>query len=265
MKRRAILSVAILILGAAPALGESVFDGSLPPPPRFAAGPAAGAAIPTNGAASAAAAQEAPAKPDIGVAMRSFLVPGLAQQRLGRTTRARVFYGLEALTWIAAGSFLYAGYSREQSYKDYAVVFAGIQGTDRPDEYWEHIGEYLSSDGVGGYNEIVRRDARDYYYPDVAAMNDYYRTNAYEGIDAWRWRSASQFYQYGHLRDDSRFAYRYAIYSVFFAAALRVVSVADAVRLVRLESRPAQEPGGGASLGIEPTAGGMALCVRRSF
>lgn len=269
MKRRAMLLLALTLLGAAPALAESVFDGSSAAPPPFAPPPGAGAPALSTGMAGEAAreatAANAPAQPDMGVALRSFLVPGLAQQRLGRTTRARVYYGLETLTWIAAGSFLYAGHSRERSYKDYAVVFAGVEGTDRSDDYWEHIGEYLSNDGVGGYNETVRRDARDLYYPDVAAMNTYYRANAYEGADAWSWRSSAEFYRYGKLRDDSRFAYRYAIYSVFFAAALRVVSVADAVRIVRLESRRAPETGEGTSLGIEPTPGGAALCVRRSF
>ncbi len=262
MKRTTILLVLLLAASAA-GKAESVFDGDFGAAPRLDLGspaPAFGAEAVARGLALAG--EDAPT---LGTAAWSLLVPGLAQQKLGRTVRAKIYYGLETLSWIAAGSFLYAGYTREQAYQDYAVVFAGVAGTDRPDEYWQAIGEYSSSDGPGGYNEMIRRDARDLYYPDVDAMNVYFDDRAYAGDDVWQWRTSGDFRRYGKLRDDSRFAYRYAIYSVFFAAVLRVVSTADAVRLARGDVSAGAGSGPRTSLELARSPQGASLCLVRSF
>lgn len=262
MKRTA-LSLALLLAVSSASRAESVFDRGRPEPPRLEL------AAPADGYGASAIARGLSAgaggEATLGTAAWSLLLPGLAQQKLGHPVRAKIYYGVETLTWIAAGSFLYAGRVREIAYKDYAVVFAGIADADRPDGYWESIGEYLSSDGTGGYNEMVRRDARDLYYPDVEAMNAYYDANAYTGGDGWQWRTSGDFYRYGKLRDDSRFAYRYALYSVFAAAVLRVVSAADAVRLVRSNESAAEPAGARTSLELAPSPGGAALFLTRSF
>jgi hypothetical protein len=262
---RKILSAFLFtVLGVSAASAESVFDAGRLSAPRFELGAREsgfelvltplGEAAPSTGG-----------DPAISTAAWSLLMPGLAQQKLRHRTSAKIYYGLEAVTWIAAGSFLYAGIVRERAYKDYAVVFAGVSGTDRPDGYWESIGEYLASDGPGGYNEMVRREARDLYYPDLEAMNAYFESNAYLGTDAWQWRSPESFYRYGSLRDDSRFAYRYAIYAVFVAAAIRIVSAADAVRLIRMDARVDESSDVPVSLEFTPSPTGAALCLVRSF
>lgn len=163
----------------------------------------------------------------------SFLLPGLGQLRMGRTLRSKIFFGLEGATWVAIGSFLWQGYARENAYKDYAVAFAAVSSTSHSDEYYETIGKYMSNEGPGGYNEYVRREARDLYYPDVDAMNAYYAGNSIVGIESWRWESEKAFGLYNDLRDGSRSSYRRALYAGFFALALRVVSAVDAVRLAR--------------------------------
>jgi len=194
----------------------------------------------------------------------SLLLPGLGEQRLGHTLRAKIFYGLEGLTWLSFGSFLYAGYSREKSYQDYAIAFAEVKGTGYSSDFYEAIGKYLSSDGPGGYHETIRRDARDYYYPDVAAMEAYYRAHAFSSGETWNWRSLEAFRNYAALRSGSRTAYRVALYSVIFAAALRVASAADAARLARIENRPSAEENT-LSIGIERAPQGVALYLQRSF
>ena len=264
MKRTALSFLLVLSVSAA-ANAESVFAVGELSPPRLelrADGPGIGAEAIARGLSASAAEND----PPLGEAAWSLLVPGLAQQRLGHVVRAKIYYGLETLTWIAAGSFLYAGYSRERTYKDYAATFAGVTATDRPDRYWESIGEYRSSDGPGGYNESVRSDARDLYYPDVAAMDAYYDAHAYTGDYIWQWRTSGNLALYGELRDDSRFAYRYAIYSVFFAAALRIVSAADAVRLIRAGDSVSPSEDSRTSLSLAPSPSrGVALCLVRSF
>ncbi len=194
----------------------------------------------------------------------SLLLPGLGQQRAGHALRAKIFYGVEAATWITVASFLWMGYDRENTYKDYAVVFANVSGTDHSKDYYRTIGEHLSNDGPGGYNEALRREARDLYYPDLGAIESYYEARAITGDESWAWRSESEYRHYGDIRDGSRFAYRVALYSAIGAVALRIVSAADAVRIVRIDRRPAANEGT-TSIGLERQPQGFALCVQRSF
>ena len=194
----------------------------------------------------------------------SLLLPGLGQQRAGHPIRAKIYFGIEAATWISVASFMWMGYERENTYKDYAVVFANVRGTDHSSDYYRTIGEYMASDGPYSYNEAVLREARDLFYPDLEAIESYYRSRAMTGDESWAWRSDREYRRYGDIRDGSRFAYRVALYSAIAAVALRVVSAADAVRIVRVDRRSAANEGA-TSVGIERQPQGVALCVRRSF
>ncbi len=192
----------------------------------------------------------------------SMAVPGLAQQRLGHRTRSRVYFAIEGLTWLAIGGFLWQGYTEENSYEEYAVAFANVSGIGHSDDYYEVIGQYISNDGPGGYNESVLREARDLYYPDLDAMDQYYAANMIAGDESWLWRTDRSFELYGDLRASSRIAYRRALYAVFFALTMRVVSTIDAVRLARTDIAAEEE---GLSFSIEPTRDGMGLFVGGSF
>lgn len=197
--------------------------------------------------------------------LASMLLPGLGQLRMGRTLRARVFFGLEGAAWIAIGGFLWQGYARENAYEDYAVAFAGVSGTSHSDDYYETIGKFLSNDGPGGYNEYVRREARDLYYPNLDAMNVYFDQESITGADAWRWESTTTFNRYNHLYDGSRAAYRNALYAGIFAMALRVVSSVDAIRLARGSGD--NEPSGGesVSMSVRHRPGGFLLSFTKPF
>jgi hypothetical protein len=193
----------------------------------------------------------------------SLLLPGLGQYRLGHTLSAKVYFGLEGLCWLAIGSTLWAGHSRADSYRDYAIVFAGVEGTDHPDSYYDNLGRFQTSDGPGGFNESVRRDARDLFYPDAAAMDAYYDAHKVAPSDGWTWRSAGDFHRYAALRDGSKYAYRVALYTAVFAGALRIVSAADAVRLAR--KAPPAEQVGKVSFGLDAGPQGPSLYVQTSF
>jgi len=253
----------------ASAFAESVFDLTRVRPPllRLEAGANArgfGAAGAVAGGGTLSSDESGPGISPLKAGASSLLLPGLGEQRLGATLRAKVFFGLEAIGWISVASFLWRGYSRENSYKDYAVAFAGVEGTGRSDEYYKTIGGYLANDGPGGYNEAMRREARDLYYPDMEAMDAYYASHAITGDDGWLWRTENTFRRYGTLRGGSRFAYRVALYSAIGIAALRVVSAADAVRLARIDRRSAADEGT-TSMGLERIPQGVALFVQRSF
>jgi hypothetical protein len=195
----------------------------------------------------------------------SFLLPGLGQLRMGRALRSKIFFGLEGATWVAIGSFLWQGYARENAYRDYAEAFAGISGTSHSDEYYETIGKYMSNEGPGGYNEYVRREARDLYYPDIDAMNAYYADNSIVGAYSWRWESEKTFSLYNDLRDGSRSSYRRALYAGFFALALRVVSAVDAVRLARGSAGDGNNGGKSVSMSIKHQHDGFRISFTKSF
>ena len=268
MKIPAIAACAFLFVSVS-ASAESVFDaGRLQSPALRIESPGNAGSFVAGGAIPAPAAPEA-GEPSKAIsaksaALWSLLLPGLGQQRAGHTLRAKIYYGIETATWITVASFLWMGYDRENTYKDYAVVFGDVRGTDHSKDYYRTIGEHLSSDGPGGYNEELRREARDLYYPDVEAMDSYYEARAMTGDESWAWRSESEYRRYGDIRDGSRFAYRVALYSAVGAVALRIVSAADAVRIVRIDRRPAANEGT-TSIGLERQPQGFALCVQRSF
>ncbi|MCX5752529.1 MAG: hypothetical protein NTW97_02650 [Candidatus Krumholzibacteria bacterium] len=250
------------------ASAESVFDaGRLQSPSLSLESPYAAWSFGADGAIAGAALEGGESGKGISAmnaAAWSLLLPGLGQQRAGHTLSAKIFYGIEAATWISVASFLWMGYDREHTYKDYAVVFANVQGTSHSKDFYRTIGEYMASDGPGGYNEAVRREARDLYYPNLAAIESYYRARAMTGDESWTWRDEHEYRRYGDIRDGSRFAYRVALYSAIGAAALRIVSAADAVRIVRIDRRSAANEGT-TSMGLERLPRGVALCVQRSF
>ena len=192
----------------------------------------------------------------------SLLVPGLAQHRMGHTLRSSIYFALEGISWLAIGGFLYQGYNEENAFKDYAVAFAGVEGTDLADDYYDLIGQYTSSDGPGGYNEYLLREARDLYYPDLDAMEEYYESNLITSDESWEWRTERSMELYNDMRHRSDTAYRRALYSFVFAMTMRVVSTADAVRLARSGAQPARNE---ISLGVEQRRDGILLSVGRQF
>jgi len=273
MRKTVTVALVVALAGScfsSSAFSESVFDEGRLPTPRFpleaasaADGFAAIGAVPGGGAGlgEEEQAEKISAKSAAGW---SLLVPGLGQQRAGHPLRAKIYYAVEAAVWISVATFVWMGYDRENTYKDYAVVYGDVQGTDHTDDFYRTIGEYSSSDGPDGYNEAVRREARDLYYPDVAAIESYYQSNAMTGDESWDWSGESEYRRYGDIRDGSRFAYRIALYAALGAVALRIVSAADAVRTVHVDqSPPAGE--GATSIGIERRPQGVALWLNRSF
>ena len=196
----------------------------------------------------------------------SMLLPGLGQYRMGRKNRAYVYFTLEGAGWIMFGSQLYRSNSKEDAYQDYAAAYAGVNGTGYEQTYYEDVGRWISSDGPGGYNEYVRREARDYYYPDQDAMDAYYEENYITPEMAWRWSSTDAQHNFNTLRGDSEDAERYAVYSLFYLFALRVVSAVDAVYIAK---RSTKEVDTSSSIPVRfeagPTRGGFFFAVNRSF
>jgi hypothetical protein len=185
---------------------------------------------------------------------------------MGRKSRAYVYFTLEGAGWIMLGTQLYRADSKEDAYHEYAEAYAGVNGTGYDQSYYENVGRWVSSDGPGGYNEYVRREARDLYYPDQAAMDTYYFDNYVTSEMAWRWTSTDAQHNFNTLRGDSEDAERYALYSAFYLFALRVVSSVDAVYIAR-KSTSDVDTSSNIPVRIEagPRPGGFFFAVNKPF
>ncbi|MCU0639065.1 MAG: hypothetical protein MUF59_04255 [Candidatus Krumholzibacteria bacterium] len=205
----------------------------------------------------------APRSPAREAAM-SFLLPGLGQYRMGNRTRAKIYFGLEGAGWIAAGAFFWQSMVRRDEYEEYAVAYAGVPGTGLDEDYYEKIGDFISSDGPGGYNESVLIEARNLYYPDKAAMDAYYEENMIEGDLAWRWETEKSYHNFKDLFAGSDASRRRAVYAVFFILGLRAVSMVDALKIARDSNG---EAGGetGMRLDMEPCVDGVRVSLCRRF
>jgi hypothetical protein len=148
----------------------------------------------------------------------SLLIPGWSHYRANQYGRAAFFAGAEAAIWISYGVFKSQASRREETYKDFAMQFAGVRSRDHEDGYWRSVGEYLSNED---YNEVVRRDLRagidpegpEYVYPDD-----------------WLWRSEVRFDEYRELRAEANDADHRADLTLTWAIINRVVSFVDALR-----------------------------------
>jgi hypothetical protein len=148
----------------------------------------------------------------------SLLVPGWSQLRQGHRTRAALLAGAEATVWTSWIVSRIQGEKREDAYQDYAVRFAGVQNTDRPEEYWKAVAQYIDSDA---YNDGVQATLR---------LGEEPEGGPYVGSDAWRWQSAARLDEYQRLRADSLGAFDRAETILLFAILTRAVAFADAVR-----------------------------------
>jgi hypothetical protein len=200
-----------------------------------------------------------------GVIARSFLLPGLGQRRMGHSVRSSIYFVLEGAAWIGLGTFVWQGIARKNAYEDYAVAFAGVNGTGRSDDYYKTIGNYISNDGVKGYNEDVMREARDYYPDDRVAQLDYYEENSITGDDSWRWETTRSYDRYNSLRKGSNTAERRAIYTLFYMLGIRLVSSVDAGRMALSGNDSGTDPNSGTSIRIEQKSSGVSVFLSRSF
>jgi len=166
----------------------------------------------------------------------SLLLPGMSQYRAGHRTRAFLFFGAEAAVWTSFAVFRIQGHKREESYEEFATVFASVASTDHDEDYWRNVASYRSSDA---YNMDVRRDQRSGagdLGPEVSEA------------DAWRWISEDRFNEFQRLRADSLDAYDRATLVTLFAILNRVVSFVDAVRSAGADPDPFADEAGDLSL-----------------
>jgi hypothetical protein len=153
----------------------------------------------------------------------SLLLPGAGELYAENATGSRIFLGLEGSIWAGYFAFRTYGSWKKNDYKGYAALHAGVNLDSKTDDYFENITYYDTRDQ---YNQFARlyHGADATIYPE----NDFWN---------WNWDSQDSKGRFRDLRNQSKTAYRRALFMVGLAAVNRIVSVLDAARSVKKFNR----------------------------
>lgn len=246
--------VALLVAPAAEAADSARAAGFAGPEPGVAAFAASAPAtnalaieVPGGGERLARADQEqreAASSPDpsqvftVGRAQalfRSLTLPGWGQLALGRKTSGTIFMMVEAAIWTSVVSFRVQEELRLESSERTAKILAGIDVSERDEEFRRIVGSYLSSDEYNLY--VVHRDAANLYFDDPVAYRQYIADNSLGGADAWNWSSVDDLLKYRAQRKDSQSAGVRANKALALAIVNRLVSALHAARSASLDAK----------------------------
>ncbi|MEJ2719590.1 MAG: hypothetical protein P8181_00435 [bacterium] len=169
----------------------------------------------------------------------SLLLPGLGQWYAGDKAQARLFFAVEGTIWASFAVFMIQGYIREEDYKEFAQVFAGVSSTDHSDDYYSVIGEYNS---WIPYEESVKSEGRFEFYPntDARTLENYWIENRVSDYEPWVWQSADVRRNFRSQRSASRRSYRRGLYAAAAALLNRAASSFFAIGAAKRANR--QEP-----------------------
>ncbi len=165
---------------------------------------------------------------DKGAVLRSAVLPGWGQLHLGHGTRGYIFLGVEIATWTGAGLSYLEGVFQRDDYRSLAMEDAGIDASDRSNDFLNDLADFSSSEE---YNAYIRRLSRFYYPDDPEAQNSYYAQHARYGADGWNWSSEAARLSFSDAHRMSREWFRRSMYIAAFAIVNRAVSAIDAALL----------------------------------
>jgi hypothetical protein len=153
----------------------------------------------------------------------SLLLPGAGELYAGNRTSSRIFLGIEGSIWGGFFAFRTYGSWKKRDYKGYSALHAGVNLEGKNDDFFEDITYYDNRDEYNQFARLYNGD-KALIYPE----NDFWN---------WEWDSQDSKGRYRELRNQSKSAYRRALYMVGLAALNRVVSVLDAARSVKKFNR----------------------------
>lgn len=148
-------------------------------------------------------------------ALYSALVPGWGEYYVGHKKKARIFFTVEALSWIGFIGFTTYGNWKEDDFIRLANERAGTDLDGKDDWFLDMVGFYEDIDEYNSFGRV--------YDPDRPYLDD-------NASNHWRWQKSSDMELYRHLKNRSREAHRRADFMIGLAILNRVVSVIDAVR-----------------------------------
>jgi len=155
----------------------------------------------------------------------SLLLPGAGQWYAGAKGRAGVFFIGEALSWTLFGYFRTVSGIKEDNYRSYARLHAGIDPTGKDDSFYRLITFYDSRDEYNENGRLVSPGRP--YYPDSPVWD-------------WQWDSPAAMHRYRTLRNQSNEADNRAKFALGAAVLNRLIAAADAWRTARSINRRAR-------------------------
>lgn len=158
----------------------------------------------------------------------SALIPGLGEYYVGHRGKAKVFFAVEAATWISFFSFHIYGNWKKDDYIDYAAIHANANLENKNDEFRDWVGFY---NDIDQFNSLGRVQDPDRPYLEDNPDNH------------WQWQSSSEQEVYRNLKNRSREAHRRRDFMIGLAIVTRIVSIVDAVRDAKRAQRTIDDTG----------------------
>jgi hypothetical protein len=157
----------------------------------------------------------------------SVLVPGWGEYYAGRKDKAKYFFAVEAITWIAYFSYRTYGNWRKDDMIRIAAEKANANLNGKDDHFFDMVGFY---ENVHEYNSLGRiTDPGRPYYHDTT---EFY----------WNWQSSSDRDDYRDLKNSFRSAFKNSETVIGLAILNRLISIVDAVRDVKSYNRKINDP-----------------------
>jgi len=152
--------------------------------------------------------------------IRSLIIPGWGQHRLGDGKAAQKFILTEVGLWLSYFTAHEAANWFEQDYRAFAILHAGASQDREPDIYYYRLGQY---DSIYEFNDIQLRQR---------SIGDIYELGV--GKD-WQWNSTANRERYRDLRQASLLAAKAASFIVGSMVVNRAVAAIHILVLTRTE------------------------------
>ena len=156
----------------------------------------------------------------------SLLLPGAGQLYNHRSTKAKVFLGVEAAFWVSFVSFRTYANWREEDFINFAAQNAGADLRDKDKEFQDWVGFY---DDIYQYNTAGRI---------IAPERPYLVDNA---ENHWQWVNQGDKATYRHIKNRAREADKRADLTLGLLIANRLISAIDAFRDAIRDKRQSPE------------------------
>ncbi len=158
-------------------------------------------------------------------ALYSALLPGLGEHYVGNRTKSKVFFAIEATTWLSYFAFNKYGDWKKDDAIRFASSNAGASLEDKDDEFFDWVGFYNSSED---FNSLGRVSDPERAY---LSSSDTY----------WQWSSDADREAFRTYKNSSRSAYDRANFMIMAAISSRIISIIDAIRDANRHNKNAEK------------------------
>ena len=165
------------------------------------------------------------------------ILPGTGELALGKTTRGAIMLSTDILVWSSFFALEKEKDNLTDTYKQYAVVYAGAK-SGMPESYYQNLQNYISSDDFNRYEELFARNYYLIYAYNPEGYEEYILANTYSDEESWSWQNQTYQDHYKKLRRRTQKAKIYQNLSIGALVLNRVVSVIDVSLINKKTNRP---------------------------